>query len=342
MSDNKFTKHFIFAKDKIKIAIKKLDKLDNKFCLVLGSHKKILGTITDGDIRRGLLKNFTLNDEIRKIYNKKPVVTKKVLTFKQINNVLKKNNITFLPLVSKSKKILDIYDFKKKDKIELINNFMLIMAGGKGLRLRPLTNKVPKPLLLVNKKPIIEHIIIAAKNQGITNFYISINYLGYKIKKYLGDGSYLGVRIKYLEEKKPLGTAGSISLIKKFNKPIFVTNADILSKIDFKEMIKYHKKDKSQITMAAKVFYEKDNYGRIVASGSVVKRVIEKLEKNILINAGIYIIDPKIKKFIKNSEYLDMTDLINHALNKNTKINVFPIHEKWLDYGLKKNIKNKK
>ena len=94
--------------------------------------------------------------------------------------------------------------------------------------------------------------------------------------------------------------------------------------------------------MAAKIFYEKDNYGRIVASGSVVKKVIEKLEKNILINAGIYIIDPKIKKFIKNSEYLDMTDLINHALNKNTKINVFPIHEKWLDYGLKKNIKNKK
>ena len=209
-----------------------------------------------------------------------------------------------------------------------------LLSAGFGSRLKPLTNKIPKPLIIVNNKPIIEHIIIIAKNQGITNFYISINYLGHKIKKYLGDGSKFGVKIKYLEEKKPLGTAGSISLIKKFNKPIFVTNADIVSKINFKEMISYNKKKKLFMTVAAKVFYEKDNYGR--------KRVIEKLEKNILINAGIYIIDPKIKKFIKNSQYLDMTDLINQTLKRKIKISVFPIYEKWLDYGLKKNIKNKK
>lgn len=339
MGFKNFTKHFIYTKDKIKIAVKKLDKLDNKFCLVLGRQNNLLGTITDGDIRRGLLKNYTMNDEIKKIYNKKPLIAKKALTFKQIDNVLKKNNITFLPLINKNKKILEIYDSQNKDKIKKINNYMLIMAGGKGLRLRPLTNKVPKPLLLVNKKPIIEHIIVAAKNEGITNFYVSINYLGHKIKKYLGDGSNLGVRIKYLEEKKPLGTAGSISLIKKFNNPIFVTNADILSKIDFKEMINYHKKNRSHITIGAKITYEKDNYGRIVANGNVVKKVIEKLEKNLLINAGIYIINPIIKKFIKDSDYLDMTDLINIVLKKNIKTNVFPIHEKWLDYGLKKNLK---
>jgi dTDP-glucose pyrophosphorylase/predicted transcriptional regulator len=339
MKPKKFINHLIFTKDKIKIAVKKLDKLDNKFCLVLGNDNKLLGTITDGDIRRGLLKNYTMNDEVRKIYNKKPVVVKKVLSIKQIDSVLKKKDITFIPLINENRKIIQIYDSKNKNKAKLIDNHMLIMAGGKGLRLRPLTNKIPKPLLLVNKRPIIEHIIIAAKNEGITHFYISINYLGYKIKKYLGDGSNLGVKIKYLEEKKPLGTAGSISLIKKFNNPIFVTNADILSRIDLKEMIKYHQKNKSHITIAAKVAYEKDNYGRILARGSVVKKVIEKLEKNLLINAGIYIIDPKVKKFIKKSEYLDMTDLINLALSKNTKINVFPIHEKWLDYGLKKNLK---
>ena len=341
MKPKKFTKHLIFTKDKIKIAVKKLDKLDNKFCLVLGNNNRLLGIITDGDIRRGLLKNYTMNDEVRKIYNKKPVVVKKALSIKQIDNVLKKKDITFIPLINENRKIIQIYDSKNKNEAKLIDNHMLIMAGGKGLRLRPFTNKIPKPLLLVNKKPIIEHIIITAKNEGITHFYISINYLGYKIKKYLGDGSNLGVKIKYLEEKKPLGTAGSISLIKKFNNPIFVTNADILSKIDFKEMIKYHQKNKSHITIAAKVAYEKDNYGRIVASGSVVKKVIEKLEKSLLINAGIYIIDPKVKKFIKKSEYLDMTDLINLSLSKNTKINVFTVHEKWLDYGLKKNFKNK-
>ena len=214
---------------------------------------------------------------------------------------------------------------------------MLIMAGGKGLRLRPLTKKIPKPLLIVNKKPIIEHIITIAKNQGIKNFYISINYLGHKIKKYLGNGSKLGIKIKYLEEKKPLGTAGSINLIKKFDKPIIVTNSDVISKINFKEMLSAHKKSKSPLTIVAKIFYEKDNYGRIIASGNTVKKVIEKLEQNLLINAGIYIIDPKIKKIIKNFEYLDMTDLINRALKKKLKIKIFPIHEKWLDYGLNKN-----
>jgi len=342
MINKNFTKHYISPGRKIKFAIKKLGTLgtlgrpENQFCLVMGKNQNILGTITDGDIRRGLLKNFNIDDKIEKIYRKRPVVTRKILSFKEIKNKLKKKDITFLPLVNSKNKVLDVYDYKKKNEVNLINCQMLIMAGGKGLRLRPLTNKIPKPLLVVNKKPIIEHIITIAKNQGINKFYISINYLGHKIKKYLGNGSKLGVKIKYLEEKKPLGTAGSISLIKKFNKPIIVTNADIISKIDFKEMISIHKKNKSILTMVAKVFYEKESYGRIVANGNVVKKVIEKLEQNLLINAGIYIVDPKIKKIIKNSEYLDMTDLINRALKKKLKINVFPIHEKWLDYGINK------
>jgi dTDP-glucose pyrophosphorylase len=342
MNNKNFNKHFISPEYSIRSAIKMLNKVaklgNNKFCLVLGKHQNVLGTVTDGDIRRGLLKNYSLENKVEKIYKKNPLVTRKVLSENEIKKILDKKDITFLPLVDSKNKILDIYDYKKIDKINSINYPMLIMAGGKGLRLRPLTNKIPKPLLIVNKKPIIKHIIEIAKNQGITNFYISINYLGHKIKKYLGNGSKLGVKIKYLEEKKPLGTAGSISLMKKFNTPIIVTNSDIISKIDFKEMIDAHKKNKSLLTIAAKVFYEKDNYGRIVANGNVVQKVIEKMEQNILINTGIYILNPKIKKFIKNSTYLDMTDLVNRVIKEKMKINVFPIHEKWVDYGL--NIKN--
>ena len=338
MNNKDIIKHFISPEHTIKSVIKKMSTLNkNNYCLVVGKQKNILGTVTDGDIRRGLLKNYSLNEKVEKIYRKRPVVTRKTLSRNEIKDILNKKDITFLPLINKKNEILDIYDDKKIDEVSSINYQMLIMAGGKGLRLRPLTNKIPKPLLLVNKKPIIEHIITIAKNQGIVDFYISINYLGHKIKKYLGNGSKLGVKITYLEEKKPLGTAGSINLIKKFNRPIIVTNSDIISKIDFQEMINAHKKNKSHLTMVAKVFYEKDNYGRIVASGNIVKKVIEKLEQNILINAGIYLLDPKIKKIIKNSEYLDMTDLINRALKKKLKINVFPIHEKWLDYGLNKN-----
>ena len=338
MNNKDIIKHFISPEHTIKSVIKKMSTLNkNNYCLVVGKRQNILGTVTDGDIRRGLLKNYSLNEKVEKIYRKRPVVTRKTLSRNEIKNILNKKDIIFLPLINKKNKILDVYDDKKIDEVISINCQMLIMAGGKGLRLRPLTNKIPKPLLLVNKKPIIEHIITIAKNQGIVDFYISINYLGHKIKKYLGNGSKLGIKITYLEEKKPLGTAGSINLIKKFNRPIIVTNSDIISKVDFKEMISAHKKNRSHLTMVAKVFYEKDNYGRIVASGNIVKKVIEKLEQNILINAGIYLIDPKIKKIIKNSKYLDMTDLINRALKEKLKINVFPIHEKWLDYGLNKN-----
>lgn len=341
MNKKDIKKHLITPDYKIKYVIKKLAPngglKKNRFCLVVGKRKNILGTITDGDIRRALLNNFNINDKVEKIYKRNPLVTKKILTAKEIKKILNKKGVTFLPLINKKNEILDIYDDEKLDEVISINYHMLIMAGGKGLRLRPLTNKIPKPLLLVNKKPIIEHIIMNAKNQGIKNFLISINYLGYKIKKYLGNGSKLGVKIKYLEEKKPLGTAGSINLIKKFNRPIIVTNSDIISKIDFKEMISAHKKNNSQISIAAKVFYEKDNYGRIVASGNVVKKIIEKLEQNLLINAGIYFINPIIKKIIKNSEYVDMTDLINIGLKKKLRISVFPIHEEWLDYGLNKN-----
>tara|TARA_A100000164_G_scaffold375237_1_gene409857 strand:- start:1188 stop:2222 length:1035 start_codon:yes stop_codon:yes gene_type:complete len=341
MNNKDILKHLISPENQIKFVIKKLGYLGklkkNNFCLVVGKHRNILGTVTDGDIRRGLLQNYSINEKVEKIYRKKPIVTRKTLSSNQIKNILNKNGITFLPLINKKREILDIYDFKKKDEVNSINYQMLIMAGGKGLRLRPLTKKIPKPLLVVNKKPIIEHIITIAKNQGIVDFFISINYLGYKIKKYLGNGSKLGVKIKYLEEKKPLGTAGSINLIKKFNKPIIVTNSDIISKINFKEMISAHKKNKSLITMVAKVFYEKDNYGRIIANKNIVKGVIEKLEQNLLINAGIYLINPKIKKIIKNYEYLDMTDLINRSLKRKLKVNVFPIYEKWRDYGLNKN-----
>ncbi len=338
MNNKDIAKHYISKESQIKLAIKKMGNLNvNNFCLVLGKKKNFLGTITDGDIRRGLLKNYNINEKVEKIYQRRPVVTRKILIKKEIESILSKNNITFLPLLNKNNKVLDIYENHKIEETPSIDCQMLIMAGGKGLRLRPLTKKIPKPLLVVNKKPIIEHIITIAKNQGIKDFYISINYLGHKIKKYLGNGSKLGIKIKYLEEKKPLGTAGSINLIKKFDKPIIVTNSDVISKINFKEMLSAHKKSKSPLTMVAKIFYEKDNYGRIIANGNTVKKVIEKLEQNLLINAGIYILDPKIKKIIKNFEYLDMTDLINRALKKKLKVKIFPIHEKWLDYGLNKN-----
>jgi NDP-sugar pyrophosphorylase family protein len=244
-----------------------------------------------------------------------------------------------LPLIDRSKKILDVYTSNEYETKNYLDYKMLIMAGGKGTRLRPLTNNTPKPLLLVNGKPIIEQIILSAKKQGIYNFIISIHYLGNKIKKFLGDGKRLGVKIKYIQEKVPLGTVGSLYLVKKFNKPLIVSNADIISNIDFQELINYHKKFKSLITVSAINISEKNQYGKIIFKKNKLLKIEEKKDNKNLINAGIYVLNPKIKSFFKKKEYIDMTDLISKIVKKKDKVHIFPLYESWLDYGLKKNIK---
>lgn len=329
--------HFVEEHITIKKAIHKLGYLKNRFCIVVDKKKRFKGTITDGDIRRGLLKGYNSKDKIYQYSKKKNFVTYKKFNQEKINNILQKKELDFLPYINKKKEIIDIYTIKKiKD--SSIKNSMLIMAGGKGFRLRPLTEKTPKPLLLVNNKPLIENIIINAKNKGLRNFIISINYLGKKIKKYLGNGKRYNVKIEYIEEKKPLGTAGALGLIKKFDSPIILSNSDIISNINYNEMIKYHKKKKALITVSAKIIKNTINYGNIITSGSRIKNIIEKPSRETKINAGIYIVDSKIKKYIKKNEYLDMTTLINQLIKKKLKVEIFPLHESWTDYGLKKNI----
>lgn len=339
MKSSNFKKniHLLFEDKPIKYAINKLSLLKERYCIVIDRKYSFKGTITDGDIRRGLLKGLTIKDEIKSFAKKKNFVTYRELNQHKINIILKKKDISFLPLLNAKKKLLNIYT-KKKVEGSILDTSMLIMAGGKGMRLRPLTEKIPKPMLLVNKKPMIEHIIINAKKKGISNFIISVNYLGKKIKKYLNNGKKLGVKITYLSERKPLGTAGSLSLLKNFNKTIILSNADIISNIDYYDMINYHNKKKAILTVSAKIIKNTINYGNIITKGSRVLNIIEKPVKDLKINAGIYVINPKIKNFLKKNTYQDMTDLINLLLKKKCKVEIFPLHETWTDYGLKKNI----
>ena len=332
-----FHKYILKSRETAIKAITKLQNLENKFCLILDERNKFLGTLVDGDIRRGLLKHYNINDKIEKFVEKKSIVTFQELSNERVNIILKNKEINCLPLINKNRKLVNVYLPNVRSEIHFINSEMLIMAGGKRTRLRPLTYKTPKPLLIVNGRSIIEQIISIAKRQGINQFHISIHYLGHKIKKFLGDGSKYGVKINYLEEKKPFGTAGSIKLLKNFNKPIIVSNADVISNINFYEMLKYHNKHKSLITVSAKIFDEKNNYGRIILKGNRISKIIEKPKNKFIINAGIYIISPRIKKYLKSKNYFDMTDLIDVAIKTNDKIHVFPLHENWYDYGIKEN-----
>jgi len=330
-----FDEHLIDSDDVIRKAIKKLQKLEKKFCIVVDKNKKFIGTLTDGDIRRGLLSSLTLKNKVKEVCSKKSYYVRKNSSEKKIKTLFRIKKIFFLPIVSRQKKISGIYYFSDNEYLNTVENEMLIMAGGKGKRLRPFTKKLPKPLLPINGKPIIERIIITAKKQGIKNFIISINYLGNKIKSYLKKGEKYGVNIKYIEEDRPLGTAGALYYLKNKKLPFIVSNADIISNIDYKEMIEYHKKLKSYITIGAISNFEKNHYGNIIFKKNRVIKIEEKIERKTFINSGIYILDPKIKNYFKTKKFIDMTDFIELAISRNKKVHLFPIHENWDDYGIK-------
>tara|TARA_B100000989_G_scaffold298924_1_gene291103 strand:- start:408 stop:1439 length:1032 start_codon:yes stop_codon:yes gene_type:complete len=343
MKIKKFENHLIYSSETIRKSIVKLGKLKKQFCIVIDKKMKFKGTLTDGDIRRGLLNNFNIKDKIENIYKKNSVYIDQNFPELKTRSILERKKIEFVPILNSSKKVIGIFHLSYEDKKPEIENFMIIMAGGIGKRLRPFTYKVPKPLLPLNGKPIIEQIILVAKRQGIKNFLISINYLGKKIKSYLKNGEDLNVNIKYIEENKPMGTAGSLYYLKKLNKPYIVSNADIISNINYREMLEYHQKFNSFITVGAISNFEKNHYGNIIFENNLVKKIEEKKERKTFINSGIYIINPKVRNFLKKKKFIHMTDLIETIISKKKKVHIFPIHENWYDYGIKeKYLKQKK
>ena len=200
----------------IGLALKKLNKNSMQILFVVGNNKKLLGTITDGDIRRGFINKLTLNDNVEKIYNKNFLFINENLSYENAKLIMQSNSIRCLPILDKEKKIINFFSLEQSD-IPKKKNIFLIMAGGFGKRLLPITRKIPKPMLKIGNKPILEHIITKAKNDGFENFIISVHYLSKKIIEYFKDGEKFGVKISYIKEKVPLGTAGALRFLKKKN-----------------------------------------------------------------------------------------------------------------------------
>jgi dTDP-glucose pyrophosphorylase len=320
----------IISKDqKIYQAIDKINKSKIKILFVVDKKNKLLGSISSGDIRRSIVKRIDPNQNIQKI-----MFTKPKYLFKK-ENIKKKENLICIPIVNKRKVIVD-FQFShiiKNDK----KNTIFLMAGGKGVRLLPLTKKTPKPLLKIKGTPIIEKIITNFRNQGFKNFIISLNYLGHKIKKYLGDGKKLNVSIAYIHEKKYLGTAGSLSLInhKKTVFPIIIGNSDLITEIDYSNLISYHNKKSSDLTICVKNKIFEMPYGEILQSREKVSKIIEKPTIRHLVNAGVYVANKTILKDLVKNKHLMMNEFITRKLKKNKRVFSYPIYEKWIDIGNK-------
>lgn len=338
MVDYQLTEILVRPTSTIKETIEAIDSGKKQIALVVDEDRKLLGTVTDGDIRRGILNNIDLEVEVKEIMNKDYVALSSNASTREIKQTFKDNNMIHqIPLLDTQGKITDlvvvddIFDTSTKE------NYVVLMAGGLGTRLRPLTEDTPKPMLQVGNKPILETIINQFKEYGYHNILISINYKSEIIENYFGDGSKLGVNIDYIREDKRLGTAGALKLAEdKLNdKPFFLMNGDILTEVNFKSFMSFHKNNEFDLTMATRKHEYQSPYGVVNIDGVDVNSLEEKPTYYHFINAGIYCLKPEMIKYIPKNKFFDITDVISLALEDNKNIGSFPIREYWIDIGQK-------
>ena len=337
LSDKECNSNKIALNATIKDAVETLEKGELKIVLVIDQDNVLKGTIYDGDIRRALLTGLNLNCRVDKVMTSNYIRVSKQVSFKEVRGIMKKNSIFHVPVTDKEDKLLGLHvldNYGFEEDLKIYPNSVLLMAGGRGERLMPLTENCPKPLIRINGKPLLEIILEKFIKAGLRNFYISVHYLSDQIINYFGNGEKWDISISYLHEEKPMGTAGALSLLPKtINNPILIMNGDILTKINIPQFLEFHDNNRADITVAGSEHYYTSPYGVVEVEGINFKSIIEKPTFKNFINAGIYIINPSIVKDLNDNEYLDMPDLLNKRLGGNYKKIVYPIHEYWLDIG---------
>jgi dTDP-glucose pyrophosphorylase/predicted transcriptional regulator len=318
----------------IKIAIEQLNKVGIKIALVLDENQHLLGTVSDGDFRRGMLRGLTLTDSVEQIMNKNPRTVGEKANRLEILDLMEKTKILQIPIVNERKQVIGLHLWDEISAQAKHSNVMVIMAGGKGSRLQPQTEKTPKPMLLVSGTPILEHIIKRAQDQGFNHFVIAINYLGELIENYFKDGREFGAKIEYLREESPLGTAGALSLLT--NKPdsaFIVTNGDVITDINYSDFLEFHKVQNAAATVAVHTHEFQIPYGVLQINGLEVKSYEEKPIISNLINAGVYALEPEVLDLIKEPIFRNMPEILEISKNLNKKVIVYPLHESWIDIG---------
>lgn len=315
-------------------AMQVIDQNSMRLVLVVDDENALLGTLTDGDIRRAILNHKGLDSAVQEIMNANPFTVQVGTPVSMIRSIMEKKDLLVMPVL-KDGKVIDLIQFKEFFTRPKIDNPVLLMAGGFGKRLGSMTKSCPKPMLKVGNKPIMETILISLIEAGFQHFYISLHYLPDLIRNYFGDGSRWGVDIEYIVESQPLGTAGGLGLIpeSKNNLPLLVMNCDLLTKLDFASLINYHNLSESDITMCVREFEYKIPYGVIETDGDKLIGVAEKPTKSHFVNAGIYVVGQQVLQSVNRNEYLDMPDLINRCVTNQSSVQVFPVHEYWLDIG---------
>ena len=333
LDKNYLKKIIITENSSILEAIKNLNVSELKIVLIVDKNKKFIGIINDGDIRRAFSKGYNINSSIQYIVNKKSFFVKSI---SDLNNFSSRelNAFSHIPII-KNNKIHGLYVQNINTNIikKNIKDHVVIMAGGYGKRLGALTKKCPKALLKFNNKPLLQHILEYVKKNNFRNIQISLFFLKKMIKNFILKKNHFSLKIKFLEERSPMGTIGSIGSIKKISSNFVVLNCDVISDLNLNELLKFHKKHKSILTIGIKHFQYKNPYGVIVSKKNRFISFEEKPVFNFTINTGIYIFNKKIIPVINKFNLKNVEDLITSLSNKNYKILTYPIFENWYDLG---------
>ena len=328
-------RHAILPEDvTIQAAISNLDEVAIQIVLIANKENKLIGTLSDGDIRRGLLKGLHLGSPIKSIISRNPLVVPQSLKRDLVLQLMTVNKIRQIPIVGEDGQILGLHLWDYLAQPIQRNNMMVIMAGGRGTRMRPQTEDCPKPMLNIAGKPMLEHIIQRAKTEGFHDFIICVHYFGHVIENYFSDGNNLGVRISYLREETPLGTAGALSLMKARPDNTFViTNGDVMTDIRYGEIIDFHDRHAADATMAVRLHEWQHPFGVVQMQGIKIEAIEEKPISRTHINAGIYALSPSVLDYLGSGEVCDMPTLFERIRSAGRQIIAYPMHEPWLDVG---------
>ena len=314
--------------------LKTIDDAAVEIALVVDNEKRLIGSVTDGDIRRGLIKGAKLSEPISELMNPNPITAELNATDDELLFLMINRSIKHLPVLDQERHILRLVLLKDLVSGKKRPNFAIIMAGGLGSRLGELTKDTPKPLLPVGGKPVISIIVEQLSKHGIKDIYVSVNYKASKIKDWFEKNTFPDVRISFLEEKEFLGTAGALSLLPETpSVPFIVVNGDIISPINFGSLLEFHLHNHNSITLCAREFSFQVPYGVLQLKGSQLIGIEEKPSQNIFINAGVYVISPEMLKYVPKQTRFDMPELINIALKEHNEIGCYPVSDFWLDIG---------
>src|SRR5579859_2403955 len=313
--------------------MKQIDRNAKGIALVVDEGGRLLGTITDGDLRRLVLAGADLNSSAASfVSTKKPAITApKSASRAQRLRMMREHNIRQLPLLAPDGAVVELAILDDFIAEAPLNLSAVVMAGGEGSRLRPLTNHTPKPMLPVGDKPIVERTIDQLRQAGVSQLFLATHYKKESFSSYFGDGSNFGLSINYLNEEWPLGTAGALSRLGGSQGPLLIVNGDILTNLNYRSMLAFHHENAADMSVAVRHYEFRVPYGVVSTDGVDIKGLVEKPEHRFFVNAGIYLLEPEMCRYVPDGERFDMTDLIARLLADSRRVIAFPVSEYWID-----------